>query len=554
MSEILQKIVDRFLDNHLGLAQYVGILSSYGKSPQFSKSAVEYRLKEVKQDIETVRKMKEGYLVSGNTEKMVIFEFKLIESKLKSEIFELVDLKEFETSVFPYFETLMSINYVYTVRSYAPIDERIEHIIATEKEIPRLISEAKVNLDTNLPRDKLAVGLMSLKGAVPFLKDELIGFISQSTNDQLIQQWSDVNNKAVDVLENFIHKLETEYLPNSKSEFAIGKKRYLEFLKHQEYLDVDLETLEKVSNQNLEDNWQALQQILSSQGSDFLDDVKSDHPDATELIQAAAESTLRAKKFVVDNDLMTIPPGKDPVTAETPKAMQSFVFAQMNTADIAEDTGTDEAYYSVTPPNPNWDSERIDKYMKGWYYGSLDGTSIHEVWPGHHLHMLHIKQQKSKIVRRIGFAITTIEGWAHYTEELAHELNYNLYDYTKFRVGHLQAALMRNCRFVASLAMHTGNMTVEESQALFEEKATMGTDSAAMEARRGTIDPMYLNYTLGKLMILKLRKDYKDECKNKGIQFELKTFHDEFLSYGGSPIPLIREMMLENPGSSVDYL
>ncbi|OLS23665.1 MAG: hypothetical protein HeimC2_25690 [Candidatus Heimdallarchaeota archaeon LC_2] len=554
MSEILLGIAERYLNHHLSLAQYVGILGTYGKSPDLSKSAVTNRVSDVHEDLQVVKNMKKEYISTGSQDKMKLYELRLVESKLESELFELNDLKEYETSIFPYFETLMSINYVYTSRSYAPLDTRIKHIVATEKAVPQLINQALENLEVNLPRDKLTVGLMAIGGVLPFLKDELIGFVSNSEDDKLIQEWSDVNSKAIEAIEMFVKKLETEYMPRTKPEFAIGEKKYRNLLKHQEFIDIDLRVLEKVAKENLEANSKALQQILEANGENFMEEVKSDHPKSSELLDAASESTLRAKKFVVDTDLCSIPPGDDPVIQETPKAMQSFVFAQMNTADIAEDTGTGEAYYYVTPPNPNWDKERTDNYMKGWYYGSLDGTSIHEVWPGHHLHILHIKQQKSKIIRQLGFAITTLEGWAHYTEELAFELGYDLYDPTKFRVGQLQAALMRNCRFVASLAMHTGNMTMEQAQQLFEGKAKMGTDSAAMEARRGTIDPMYLNYTLGKLLIMKLREDYRKQCESQGKEFVLKEFHDEFLSYGASPIPLTREMMLENPGTSADYL
>lgn len=554
MPEVLQDIVDRYLDNHLGLSQYVGIVRTYGKSPDLSKSGIEKRVNQVRTDLKVVKGMKDQYFSSGSSNKIELFELRLVESKLESEIFELTELNEHKTSLFPYLGSLMSINYVYTSRNYASLDTRIEHIIATEKAVPRLINQALDNLDENLPKDKLTVGLMSASSALPFLKDELIAFVSKSENENLIQKWSDVNETAIEVIEKFITKLETEYMPRTIPEFAIGAKKYRDLLKHEEFIDIDLKILEKVAADNLEANAKALQEILDANGEEFMDVVKSDHPEPNRLIEAASESTLRAKKFVIDSEFCSIPPGDDPSVQETPKAMQSFVFAQMNTADIAEDTGTGDAYYYVTPPNPNWDEKRINTYMKGWYYGSLDGTSIHEVWPGHHLHILHIKQQKSKIIRQLGFAITTLEGWAHYTEEVAFELGYSEYDPTKFRVGQLQAALMRNCRFVASLAMHTGDMTMEQAQDLFETKAKMGTDSAAMEARRGTIDPMYLNYTLGKLMIMKLREDYKKQCERQGKAFVLKDFHDEFLSYGASPIPLTREMMLENPGSSADYL
>ena len=188
--------------------------------------------------------------------------------------------------------------------------------------------------------------------------------------------------------------------------------------------------------------------------------------------------------------------------------------------------------------------------MKQFNRGILEAVTVHEVFPGHFLQFLHMKTL-SPILRFFGFSVTNIEGWAHYTEELVIEQKYDKIEFIKIHVGQLLMGLLRNCRFVSSVNMHCRGMTVEESKKLFMEKALMSEKAAEMEARRGTFDPMYLNYNLGKLIIMKLRKDYE---KEQGKNYSLKKFHDTFMKFGGVNLMIIRQNMLKKPGSFEDIL
>jgi uncharacterized protein (DUF885 family) len=145
----------------------------------------------------------------------------------------------------------------------------------------------------------------------------------------------------------------------------------------------------------------------------------------------------------------------------------------------------------------------------------------------------------SSVVGRVFVGYAFAEGWAHYCEEMAWEAGLGNGD-PEIHIGQLLHALLRDARFLSAIGMHTGKMTVAESETMFREEAFQDPGTARQQAARGTFDPAYLNYTLGKLMIRKLRADW---TATRGGQSAWKAFHDGFLSYGGPPIPLVRKAM-----------
>jgi uncharacterized protein (DUF885 family) len=170
--------------------------------------------------------------------------------------------------------------------------------------------------------------------------------------------------------------------------------------------------------------------------------------------------------------------------------------------------------------------------------GTLLSTSVHEVWPGHFLHFLHVNRNPSKVAQLFqSYAYT--EGWAHYCEEMMKDQGLRQGS-PEWHVGQLVSALRRNARYLSAIGLHTQGMTVAQSEKLFLD-ALADPGNARQQALRGTYDPAYLNYTLGKLMIMKLRDDWMAAHPKA----TLREFHDAFLSYSG-PVPLVRRLMLGN--------
>ena len=198
--------------------------------------------------------------------------------------------------------------------------------------------------------------------------------------------------------------------------------------------------------------------------------------------------------------------------------------------------GLPSTYY-IAPPDPNWSKEDQLAYIPG--VADLLSVSTHEVWPGHFLQYLHSHRTNNRVGRYFG-TYTFSEGWAHYAEQMMVDAGLGNGD-PEVRIGQLLNALKRDVRYLSAIGLHCEGMTVEESQAMFEDKAFMDYGNASQQAYRGTYDPGYLNYTLGKLMIMKLRADW---TAGRGGREAWGRFHDQFLSYGVPPIPLVRAQML----------
>ena len=432
----------------------------------------------------------------------------------------------------------------YIKRSFASVDERISLIIKLEEKIPIFLNSAINILDDSLSAVKISMAQQFLRGTINFYKNKLSTFIMQGSKKDMIARWSEVNIIAVNALEEFAEKLDKQYLPKAHSNFALGAEKFSKLLKNTEHIEIDLDKLLQIGEENLEQNYQQMQEILKEKGENYINEVLSDYPTASNLIQEAQATLHRTRQFVIDSKVVDIPTNEQCHVIETPEFSRGFAFAAMNTPGPFEKPEASEAYYYVTPPDAKWTTEEQNNFLIFFNRGFLESVTIHEVWPGHYLQLLYNKKSKSEISKMFARSTSMIEGWAHYCEEMiVQEHDYAPFDRTKLRAGQLLGALQRNCRFISAIKMHCKGMTVEESVQLFKEKAFLSQKNAEIEARRGTIDPMYLNYTLGKLLIKKLRLDYQKEKQNT---FSLRQFHNELLSYGSPPITALREILIED--------
>ena len=251
------------------------------------------------------------------------------------------------------------------------------------------------------------------------------------------------------------------------------------------------------------------------------------------------------RQALLDLDLITIPSEDRCQVVETPAYMR-YAFAAMDSAGALETRAT-ESFYYVTPVEPDWTAQQQEEWLSNFNYDTLRMVSVHEVYPGHFVHFLHNRYGRSlPLVNRVATSYAFTEGWAHYTEQMMVESEYGAGQHA-LHLTQLLEALVRNCRFLCSIWMHTQGMSVDDATRFFMDKAYMGELPARREAMRGTFDPGYLSYTLGKLMILKLREDFQRE---QGSAFTLKGFHDRLLSYGAPPVSLLRQVMLREPGDS----
>jgi len=258
-------------------------------------------------------------------------------------------------------------------------------------------------------------------------------------------------------------------------------------------------------------------------------------------VEAAQEQLEVLRQFVSGHGLLTIPGPEQALVRQAP-AYKASNFAYINIPGPYE-KGLPSIYY-IAPPDPSWPKEKQREYLPDT--AMLLFTSVHEVWPGHFLQYEHANRAKSKFGQVfVGYAFA--EGWAHYTEEMTWEAGLGKGD-PETHIGQIREALLRNVRFLSAIGLHTKGMTVAESERMFREEGHQDPGNAEQQAERGTYDPAYLNYTMGKLMIRKLREDW---TRTRGGRAGWREFHDAFLSYGGPPIPLVREAMLGKDSGSL---
>jgi hypothetical protein len=426
---------------------------------------------------------------------------------------------------------------VYTDREYAPLDRRMQAYTQYIGQLPTLLDQMQANLQPPLPAPYVEMGSRILDGLVVYLNTTVPEIFAPVADEQRQRQLSAANRAAIEALQRSVGWLNGLKV-TANDDYALGEERFLQMLKSGQGVDVSLAQLKAAGQRDLDRNLEMLSAACAefAPGESTVDCVqRAQNRKPPEGAVGGAQRQLPAlKKFVIENDIASIPGTEDALVAEAPPHRR-FNFAYINIPGPFE-KGLPSTYF-IAPPDPSWSEADQLAYIAG--ETDLLAVSVHEVWPGHFLQFLHSNRTENAVGRHFG-TYTYTEGWAHYTEQMMVDAGLGGGD-PEVRIGQLLNALKRNVRYLSAIGLHTDGMTVEESQAMFEQKAFMDFGNASQQAYRGTYDPGYLNYTLGKLMINKLREDW---TAGRGGREAWGRFHDQFLSYGTPPIPLVRELML----------
>jgi uncharacterized protein (DUF885 family) len=429
----------------------------------------------------------------------------------------------------------------YLTKPYAPLDQRIRDFTAWLNNIPAATKQIRANLRTPMPRSWVEEGLASFGGMATFLRDDAPAVFADVTDAQLQSAFSSANAAAVAAFEDLASWFES-LRANATDDYAIGPELFAEMLRRTEGVDVPAEKIATTGRADLDRNLLALDEACRefAPGQDrggCMAKMKANRPEGGAVATARRQLEV-LKPFLVEHRLVSIP-SDDPVQVEQAPPYQATNFAYIMTAG-PYDVGMPSTYY-ISPPEPSWSEAEQRAYTPG--VADLMSTSVHEVWPGHFLQFLHSNRAPSQIGRLfVGYAYA--EGWAHYAEEMMWEAGLSgglPGGQAEYRIGQINKALYRNVRLLCAIGLHTQGMSVAECEQLFKEQAFQDPGNARQQAARGTYDPAYLNYTLGKLMIRKLRDDW---TAGRGGREAWGEFHDTFLSYGGPPIPLLRRRML----------
>jgi uncharacterized protein (DUF885 family) len=483
-------------------------------------------------------------------------DLRLLQAAIKKEIFLTQDLAIYEHNPMTYAGAI-DVN-VYVKRKYAPIEDRVRSIIVVENQAPNIIIAAKTNLADVLPKPYVELAIQIARGSSDFLKKNLIDALAELKDENLRAALMQANRRAAMALADYAAWLEKEKLPKATPQFAIGEEKYQQFLAQTELVDLPPARILELGLSELEHEQEAFAEAAKKidadkPASEVFKQIQSEHPTSENLIAEITKRVDSVRKYVVDHKLVTIPSEVRAQVKETPQYRRATSFASMDTPGPFEKRAT-EAYFYVTPAENEWPEQQKNEWLTSFNSYSADIIAIHETYPGHYVQFLHLNASKATKAEKIFGTTSYIEGWAHYCEKMVIDAGFGsafgpnptdeeIRHAAKYRMAQAQQAMLRLCRLCVSIKMHTQGMSVDNATKFFQENCYYEEKPARAEAMRGTFDIGYLNYTLGKLQILKLRKDYEAQ---EGENFSLKKFHDELLNHGMLPIRLLREVMLKN--------
>ena len=468
----------------------------------------------------------------------------ILDARIQAELLDLRTLESWRKN---------PINYVWLLgesidglmkRDFAPPSDRLSAITSRLAGVPAALDAMRDNVE-NPPREFTDLAVRIARGSAEFFGNTMTDWATSSvgTDDPAIDAFRRAQRTAADALSQATAWLENELLPRSEGEYAIGEEAFAAKLRHEEMLDIPLDELLAIGESNLARDHRHFIETARRIDPDrspeeVMRSLSDDFPSAQNLIPRAKETIDGIVRFLEERQIVTVPSDVRPLIEETPPYFRFGAFAAMDTPGPYEDRAR-EAFYYLTPPEEDWSPEHREEHLRLFNRKVMELITIHEAYPGHYIQFLYADQFPTK-TRKLLSCYSNVEGWAHYTEQMMVEEGYGQGD-ERIRLAQLLEALLRDCRWVVGMKLHTAGMTVEEGARVFIEQGFQEPANAYEEARRGTYDPTYLAYTLGKLQVYKLRDDYR---KAKGSQYSLRAFHDDFVRQGGIPIKLVRRQLL----------
>lgn len=466
----------------------------------------------------------------------------MVADNIRARMLELEEVRTWEKNPQLYADVLASSLAGQAVFAYAPAAERARRVLSKLRQAPKLVQAARDNVQ-DPPGIFVKVGLETFRGALKFIESDLPKAFASVDDLHLLGDLADASTEAVQAIGSYVEHLENEMAPRARGSFRLGREIFEKKVRLEEGVSLDAERLLAIATRELKTTQEEFRRVAGRpNGADPVESwrrAKSQHPAPGQLVPAAQSQLDDLMTFIDRHAVITRPDSEPVVVAPTPDFYR-WSFASMWTAGPFEGKPT-QAYYYVTDIDPTWSTERQEEYLRDFNYPTLWAISMHEVYPGHFLHYQHLRHVESKVRKSILLSPASfVEGWAHYCEQMMLDMGFRREDQT-LRLGQLVEALIRLARFVVSIRLHAEDMSVEQGVRIFKDESFMEEGGARREAERGTFDPTYLVYSVGKLMLLKLRRDYQEQV---GKKFSLREFHDALLGNGTATFTVHRQLML----------
>jgi uncharacterized protein (DUF885 family) len=516
------RILDQWLKDEPERGRNLGLHEFDGKIADYSAAAIEARIARVERERAELAAVDKAPLSPDEA-----LDLALMLKRTELFLFEQKELVEWRRRPQFYDELFGVLSYI--ERDYAPIEERAQKLLAHEQAALAQVAHIRENLVSPMPGPVLETAVKIYLGYAEYLRGDVQRQLKGVGSPAFQEELARTNEKLAVEADKIAAHLKGVELPKGDNSHVLGAERYRKLLLAQEGLTVSLAEFKKMGEENLAINKKAYEAVARK--------TKLVRPKPEALFDEAARIMSAARRFLVDKKIVSIPSEDRAVPRETPPFMR-WNAAFLNAPGPFE-AKTVDAFYYISRPDPTWSRKEQDEYIPP--FGTLLATTVHETYPGHFVHHLWITRAPSRAQKMLG-SYSFTEGWAHYGEQMMIEEGFGAEDPQNL-LGQLSDALLRNCRFVVSVGIHTEKMTLAAAERRFIDDCHQDKATAHQQAIRGTFDPGYFAYTLGKIQILALREEAK---KLLGPKFSLQRFHDALLTHGASPVPLIRERVLHD--------
>ena len=477
-------------------------------------------------------------------------ERRMLADHIRGRLYELDEVRPWERDPRHYADLLATSLAGQTLFEHAPVEERARRVVSKLRQTPRFLEAAAANVE-DPPGIFIKTGAELFDGVVSFIERDLPRAFRRLEDLHLLGDLADAATEATAAIQRYTEHLRGDLAPRSRATFRLGRERFDGRLRHREGIGVGAEQLLSIAERELAREQGRFHEVAARidskvEPADAWRQVKARHPEPGALVQTVGGQLADLVSFIERNDLVTLPEDRSIVVAPTPGFLR-WTPAGVWPPGPFEPKALSACYY-VTDADPSWPAERREEHLCDLNFATLWSVSAHEAYPGHHLHFLHQRRIQSTLRKSLLFApVSFVEGWAHYAEHMVMEAGLARGD-DAIELAQIVEKLLRLARLVVGIRLHADDLSVEQGVRFFRDEAYLEEASARREAERGTFDPDYALYAVGRLMLVKLRDDLE---AREGSAFSLKSFHDRLLGRGSVPLWLHRTLFLGDTGDDL---
>jgi uncharacterized protein (DUF885 family) len=479
-------------------------------------------------------------------------DFRILKENIDYKIFQAEELKDAEWNPLVYMQSLANSLYLLVARDFAPPEKRIPNLRQRMEAIPRVIEQAKANLQ-HPPPVHTETAIEQTQGAISLVREGLAPLLDGVP--EMKKSLAQLQEKTAAALEDYKKWLQNDLLPRSDGDFRLGAEKFRKKLRFALASDLSMEEIMKRAQADLQQTQTAIyetalplykknfpnadEQALADKHkvtAAVLDKLAEKHPDDATVVGYAKKIVGEATDFVRQRNLVTIPKVPLDVIA-MPEFKRGVAIAYCDSPGPLEKSG--KTFFAVAPTPKDWSKQRRESFFREYNNYMIRDLTVHEAMPGHYLQLAHANEfHAPTLVRAIFQSGTFVEGWAVYTEQMMAEQGYGG---PEVKMQQLKMRLRAICNAILDQSIHAGNMTEQDAMDLMTKQAFQQEGEAVAKWKRARLTSAQLStYFVG----VSEHLDLRDKAKAKaGSAFDQKKYNDQVISYGSPPVKYVRELM-----------